>query len=273
MKHACKRIMACLLVLALMMSVVPAAFAANIGSFTDIADTAWYAEYVAYVYENDLMEGMSDTTFAPDAALTRAQAVTVLYRLAGSPAVQEPASFTDLTQDWYAAPIAWAEDMQIAIGMGNGCFAPEMHVTRQELVTMLWRYHDCPSAEADCDFPDAGAISDWAAQAMDWALAEEILHGIPHGAQNYLEPNGRATRAQFAKLIALLAGYLPAVDGAVILYTNDVHTYIDKALFPLPRLRRRWRRSPTAFCWWMPVTMCRARPMAPWITARRSSGS
>ena len=232
MKHAFKKVVALVLALAMIIGVVPAVFAANVGPFTDVDDAAWYAEYVSYVYENELMRGMTASIFAPNGQLTRAQAAVVIYRLAGSPVVEEPATFTDLTQDRYKAAIAWAEDEEIVQGMGDGLFAPNGLVTREQLVTMLWRYYDCPAVEGDylAAYPDGEQVSDWAVQAMNWALANKVLNGIPAAGGNVLQPQGSATRAQYAKIIAILAGFVPTLEEAVILFTNDVHTYINKTL-------------------------------------------
>ena len=232
MKHAFKKIMAFVLVLAMIVGVVPAVFAANVGPFTDVDDSSWYAPYVDFVYDNGLMSGMTSTTFEPNEYLTRAQTVAVIHRLAGSPEVSEPASFTDLPKGWYKTAIAWAEDEEITAGIGGGKFNPEGLVTREQMVSLLWRYYDCPEVSGNylADYPDADKVSDYAVKAMNWVLSNNVLSGIPHGSVNYLEPQSYATRAQYAKIIAVLAGFVLPVDEAVILFTNDVHTYINKSL-------------------------------------------
>ena len=209
MKHASKKIVALLMVVAMIISVLPTVFAANVGPFTDVSTSEWFAEYVEYVYDNDLMNGMTATTFEPNGKLTRAQTAMVLYRIAGEEEVEEEASFTDLTYDWYKKCIAWAEAEEIVKGVGDGLFDPDGHITREALVTMMHRYAGLPDAESDelyKDFPDADKVSDWAQDAVNWALGEEIICGseeVIDGEKTIiLNPLGNATRAEFAKIIA-----------------------------------------------------------------------
>ena len=116
MKHAFKKIMALVLAIVMIVGVLPSAFAANLGDFTDVKNTDWFAEYVEYVVFYDYMNGTSATTFEPNSTCTRAMAATVLYRLEGSPVVYKASTFTDLTQDWYKNAVAWAQ----AAGVVNG---------------------------------------------------------------------------------------------------------------------------------------------------------
>ena len=122
MKNATKRIMAMLLVLTMVLGLVPSVFAAEL-PFTDVAENQWYAEYVAFVYENSYMLGTSTTEFEPEASCTRAMTATVLWRVDGECPVSGPASFTDLTEDWYANAVAWAERTGMVNGIGDGKFA------------------------------------------------------------------------------------------------------------------------------------------------------
>lgn len=288
MKHVCKKIMALLLVVAMIAGVLPSVFAAQVGPFTDVDDGIWYGESVQYVYDNGLMNGMTETTFEPETKLTRAQAVTVLYRIAKEPAVAGAASFPDLVGDWYKNAVAWAEEKGVVNGRPDGTFDPEGLITREELVTVIWRYNGSPKAEGDnlADWPDKAMVADYAKDSMNWAVENGVINGL----DGKLAPQSNATRAQYAAIIMRFveatkpctehawdegkvtkeatcteAGEkvftcqrcgetkteeIPAlghnfVDGVcangcgeklaaddeiVIYYTNDVHTYINKAL-------------------------------------------
>ena len=201
MKNA-KRIIALLLAVVMMIGILPFATAANVGPFTDVEENEWFAEYVAYVYEYGLMNGTSKTTFSPNDTCTRAMAATVLYRIEGEPAVAEPATFTDLKADWYLDPVAWAEDEGVVNGVGNGKFDPDGLVTREQLLTMIWRYAGSPEPTVDGgidEYPDAASVSDYAVKAFNWAIAK----GIINGKDGKLVPAGKATRAEFAKIISV----------------------------------------------------------------------
>ena len=108
--------------------------------FLDVPEGAWYEDGVRYVYENGLMTGVSETIFAPDGVLTRGQTVTTLWRMAGSPAADSPAEFTDVAEgDWYAQGAAWAARWGVASGYGDGRFGPDDPITREQLAVMLYR--------------------------------------------------------------------------------------------------------------------------------------
>ena len=203
MKHAFKKIMALVLTLAMILSILPSVFAANVGPFTDVKDDAWYADYVEYVYDYDLMNGVTGTTFDPNGNCTRAMAATVIYRLAGEPSVTEPATFTDLDpkMNWYKNSVAWAQDEGVVNGVTATTFVPNGLVTREQLVAMIWRYAGSPKATTDNlkDFPDAGQISNFAKDAFNWAISQKIIGGD----NGKLVPKGNATRAQFAKIITV----------------------------------------------------------------------
>ena len=204
MKHAFKKTLAFLLALVMVIGVLPSVFAANVGPFTDVKDTDWFAPYVKYVYEHDprLMEGVDTTTFAPNGTCTRAMAAVVLYRLADPviPSVK-PSTFTDLTQDWYKNGVAWAQQHGIVKGVGGNRFDPNGKVTREQLVTMMWRYAGEPEVKEDYlkNFPDANKIADYAKPAFNWAISK----GIINGSDGKLLPKDNATRAQFAKIVSV----------------------------------------------------------------------
>ena len=171
--------------------------------FTD-CDAQWYHEAVDYVAANGLMGGVSATEFAPQDTMTRAMIVTVLYREAGSPAVEEASGFSDVPAgEWYSDAVAWAEDNGVVNGVGDGKFDPMGNVTREQIATILWRYEGTPAAEADLtSFGDAASISDYALEAMTWAVSEGILNGD----NGNLKPTASATRAEFACMIMRYLG-------------------------------------------------------------------
>ena len=155
------------------------------------------------------MNGMSATRFAPEAQLTRGMLVTTLYRLAGEPEVTEAASFTDVAADkYYTDAVAWAEDLGIAQGMGEGKFAPNGTVTREQGMTFLYRYvvnvlGEEPAKNGDLSiFQDAGKISNYAKEAMAWGAAAGLLEGYGDGT---VGPKNSVTRAQMAKFLTILS--------------------------------------------------------------------
>ena len=155
-------------------------------------------------YHAGLFRGVSETQFAPEGKMERAMFVTVLYRLAGSPAVENlETAFTDVDMtQYYGTAVAWAAETGVTTGVSETRFAPHQSISRQELVTMLYRYAKVSGRDvagrADLDgFQDAGKVADWAKEAMAWAVDGEILQGYPEG---YLLPRGNATRAQAAAI-------------------------------------------------------------------------
>lgn len=201
MKNQFKRVLALLLAVVMILGILPSVFAANnVGPFKDVQDNAWYAPYVKAVYEHGLMQGVSANKFNPEGTSTRAQVATVLYRIAGQPPVGGPATFTDLTADWYANPVAWAQKEGIVNGLSKTKFGPNDNVTREQLVTMIHRYYGNPAGNGDLTaFSDAAKVSNYAKEAFAWAIGE----GIINGSNGKLNPQGLATRAQFAKIIWL----------------------------------------------------------------------
>ncbi len=184
-------------------SIVPAYCPA--GEFSDLNTTKWYHEGVCYAIRNGLMNGMGNGTFAPEANMTRAQLVTVLYRLAGSPIVgglDNP--FRDVAANqWYADAVIWAADRGIINGIDETTFAPNANITREQLVTILYRFYDEPAADAAvlAAYTDKAAISEYAVSAMAWAVDNGIVNGMT---ETTLVPRGSATRAQIATILMRL---------------------------------------------------------------------
>lgn len=154
---------------------------------------------IAYVYDKKLMSGVSADSFAPDAVITRAMAVTVLWTLAGAPGAKS-AGFTDLTDGWYAAAANWAKEKGVSAGCGNGAFCPNSPISKEELCTMLYVYTGAKAGNADLSaFSDAADASAWAVPALSWANAGGY---VPGAGSKTLDPSGSFSRAQFAVTIA-----------------------------------------------------------------------
>ena len=171
--------------------------------FPDVDENDWFYDEVVYVYENGLMNGVENNQFAPNTATNRAMLATILYRLAGEPAVSGDLPFTDVESGtWYTDAVLWAAQNGIVNGLGENTFAPMNTLTREQLVTMLYRYAEAAgydvSAAADLSgYPDAGKVQPYAQEAMSWAVAEGIVEGM----DGNLNPAGSATRAQIATIL------------------------------------------------------------------------
>ena len=172
--------------------------------FTDVASDAWYAQAVAYVYRQGLMSGTAQDRFSPDLTTNRAMLVTILYRLAGSPAVDGGSAFTDVSGgDWFASGVAWASANGIVTGYGDGRFGPNDPITREQMAAILYRYAgfagQSTAGRADLSgYTDAGQVSPYAAEAMGWAVDRGLITGV---SADTLAPGGSATRAQVATIL------------------------------------------------------------------------
>ena len=172
--------------------------------FIDVNEGDWFYDAVAYAYENELMDGVGGNRFAPNSATTRAQLVTILYRLEGQPAVSGDLPFTDVEAGtWYTNAVGWAAQNGIVNGVGDDTFAPGNDLTREQLVTILYRYAESKSydvsASADlAGYPDGEEIQAYAREAMAWAVAENIIRGME---DDTLKPAGNASRAQIATIL------------------------------------------------------------------------
>ena len=171
--------------------------------FPDVDENDWFYDEVVYVYENGLMNGVENNQFAPNTATNRAMLATILYRLAGEPAVSGDLPFTDVESGtWYTDAVLWAAQNGIVNGLGENTFAPMNTLTREQLVTMLYRYaqnkgYDVTASADLSGYPDADKIQSWAQEAMTWAVAEGIVEGM----DGNLNPAGNATRAQIATIL------------------------------------------------------------------------
>lgn len=173
--------------------------------FADVPTTAWYYEWVLRAVELKLFGGVSETEFAPESTMTRAMLVTVLYRIAGSPAVTERAPFTDVPADqWYSDAVDWAYATGVVNGVTETEFGLQNDVTREQLTTMLYRYaercgYDVTALSELTSFEDAASVAEYAEAPMRWAVANAIVGGD----NGKLLPRGSATRAQCAKMISV----------------------------------------------------------------------
>ena len=192
-----KRLSLFLLVVALLVTMIPSAFAAN--SFTDVRSTDWFSDAVSYVQERGLMSGTSATHFSPNEPTTRAMLVTILYRAAGQPETTGQSSFADvLARDYFANAVAWASENNIVTGYSRTRFGSNDPVSREQIATLLWRYAGSPSAGSAQNFADRNQISDYAADAVNWARANGIVNGRPG---NRFDPKANATRAEVATIL------------------------------------------------------------------------
>ena len=170
--------------------------------FSDVDAGSWYADAVAYVRDNGLMSGTSDTTFEPDGTMTRAMLVTTLYRAAGSPPLENEDlgyPFADVPGDaWYADGVYWARLNGAVNGFTEEEFGPDTPVSREQIAAILWRYAGSPAAQAGTDFADEDTISAYAMQAVDWARANGVVNGSEG---NQFLPQDHATRAEVATIL------------------------------------------------------------------------
>lgn len=175
--------------------------------FTDVVAGTWYYGAAAYAYNNGLFAGMTPTTFAPNATMTRAMLVSVLWRLAGAPAPKAPNTFVDVPDGaWYTDAVTWAAENGVVSGIGGSRFDPSGFVTREQTAEILYNYAHSKgydvSARADLTaFPDAGSVSGWAEEALAWANAAGLINGTVRDGQTILDPQGSASRAQVAMIL------------------------------------------------------------------------
>ena len=172
--------------------------------FIDVHEGDWFYENVGYVYENGLMNGVSETLFEPNGTVTRGMIVTILHRLEGEPESDYDMPFTDVAeQQWYAGAVRWAAGEGIVTGVSATEFAPDDHITREQFAAILWRYAQSKgydvSASADLTgFLGYGQISEYALPALQWAVGAGVMSGRGDG---ILAPQGTATRAEAAAML------------------------------------------------------------------------
>lgn len=172
--------------------------------FDDVKPGNWFYNDVAYVYEKGIMDGVDNRVFSPNTTLNRAMFVTMLYRVAGEPAVSKTADFSDVPGGtWFSDAVAWASSQGIVDGYDDDLFGPYNSLTREQLATILYRYAKWSGrstyapTDALAGFADAAEVSAYALDAMRWA----VYTGLMQGSENGLEPQSSASRAQVAAII------------------------------------------------------------------------
>lgn len=171
--------------------------------FTDVRESDWFYEDVAFAYENGLFAGTSDTTFSPNASMTRAMLVTVLYRLEGQPAVNGRSGFSDVQYNgYYEDAVTWAADNGIVNGISASTFSPNANVTREQMAAILYRYaqykkYNTAASSSLNSFSDHTSVSGYAVASLQWSVAEKLVNG----SNGKLMPTGNASRAQVAAIL------------------------------------------------------------------------
>ncbi|QIB67835.1 DUF4430 domain-containing protein [Aminipila butyrica] len=177
-------------------------------TFADVKEKDWFYGAVEHAAKNKLFNGLTASEFGPNDNMTRSMLVTVLYRLAGSPAVSGDNSFSDVKSGlWYTDAIVWANESGIVTGMGNGLFGTNSYVTREQLATILYNYakyksYDVTKTAELTRFADEAVVHAWATEATKWANAQGLLTGRT---ADTLAPGGSATRAEVATILKRFA--------------------------------------------------------------------
>ena len=178
------------------------------GLFDMPAPGNWAYDGIAFCLYTGLMNGMGNGYFQPNGTTTRAQLVTILWRMMDEPEASKSAPFTDLTQDWYREAVAWAAENGITTGTSATTFDPNAPVTREQMVTIFYRMCrdyldiDVSPAASLAPFPDNAKASSWAKDALQWGVAVKLINGVGDGSGNVtLQPQGSATRAQIATVM------------------------------------------------------------------------
>ncbi len=186
-------------------------------AYADLSWDAWYASCVSFVLERGLFIGTSKTKFSPNASMTRAMLVTVLWRMAGQPEMEAVPPFSDVSEaDYYAVPVTWAARYGIISGTGHGAFSPSDRITREQAVAVLYRYAQYiarkdVSASADYSgFRDASLVSSYASEPMSWAVAV----GIIQGSGGAICPQDGATRAELSKMLKCCIEWMETAPAA-----------------------------------------------------------
>lgn len=178
--------------------------------FNDVSYGDWYYDAVQFVYSKGIMDGVDYYKFAPNGTITRGMILTMLWRMAGEPFEMPVTSFTDVEIGrYYTTAVAWACRNGIADGMGESTFGPNDAITREELVTLMYRYaqyfgHSCIGTSIE-GFADAGSVSSYAYNAMCWAYKAGVVTGTTG---SRLNPQGTASRAEAAQMIMSFSSFL-----------------------------------------------------------------
>ncbi|HMM05146.1 MAG TPA: S-layer homology domain-containing protein [Clostridiales bacterium] len=172
--------------------------------FSDVDITQWYHEGIDFVLQAGLFVGTSETKFSPNTNMTRAMLVTMLWRIEKEPVSNAANPFTDVPANtWYTAAVIWATETGVIKGYDQDTFGSKDPITREQMATILYRYasvkgYDVSAADSLNQFTDAGKVSPWAADAVKWAVAEGLIHGVK---ATLLDPGGKTSRAQVATIL------------------------------------------------------------------------
>ncbi len=168
--------------------------------FSDLISGMWYQEAVDYVLSNGLMQGFGNGRFGPYQTLSRAELAQILYNKEGKPSYNSKNAFLDVSgSSWYANAVLWANAKGVVQGNGNGLFAPESPITREQIIVMFWRYAGSPNTEnRKLNFQDANEVGAFAKEALCWAVEQGIIVGTNNGGLN---PKGMASRVEVAQML------------------------------------------------------------------------
>ncbi len=176
--------------------------------FYDVSQSDWFYTPVGFAYERGLFSGVDENHFSAGTSMNRAMLMSVLHRLAGSPAPAGTVSFTDVpASTWYTQAVKWGASVGITSGTGDGGFSPNGTVTREQAVTMLYNYAykhlglDVSGGSALSGYGDLSKLSGWARPAMTWAVDRGIISGAANGGTLTLDPQRGATRAEMATML------------------------------------------------------------------------
>jgi len=178
---------------------------ASLLPFTDVDVNDWFFTPVAWAYTNDIMNGTSETEFSPEATMTRAMLVTVLWRYAGQPAADAAHAFGDVVDGrWYSTAVAWAAENDIVTGLNETTFAPEDYINREQMYTILYRYMNFSGVTIELEeemrlqqFADDDLVSDWAREALHFMFDAGVMFRY-HDFDYYARPQADATRSEIA---------------------------------------------------------------------------
>lgn len=186
--------------------------------FADVSRNDWFYSAVSYVYGNKLFAGVESHRFGAGIVMTRGMLMTVLYQLAGAPVNELAAAdvvLTDVPDDaWFAPYVRWGVSQGVATGTGNGTFSPNLQITREQVVVLLYSFaHNylgrtmSPGADLS-GYQDGDKVSSWAVEPMQWAASVGVISGASDGAALYLNPQGYAGRAEVAAMLRVFSGQI-----------------------------------------------------------------
>ena len=240
--------------------ILDGAAVSNLFPFRDVPSGAWYSDAAHYAYYHQLMNGVGGDAFSPDGYMTRGMVVTVLWRLAGSPAPSAASGFTDLTQAWYRDAVAWAQETGVTTGATADTFLPDARVTREQMTAFLARFaagvRGVSTAAGDglAAYPDRDDVSEYARAPMAWAIQMGLINGMDTNGAVILAPGAHATRAQVAAILMRFCQKLPEPgDTGSLSYlvdhtaaagkTNQIVVVVDHNLTLWERIGGSWTKT------------------------------